>query len=196
MPRNSPLNRAVAELGRMPNKIYKKRYQPKHRKDGTFKKSKLGKYNNRGFRLDGRFFHSEAEANRYAQLKVLEATGIITRLECQVPYPVSIDGTHITNYMADFRYFIDTGTVRSIVIEDVKGLHTETYRLKKKMVEARHKVKITELPASWISHYDGKHGLDCLPIVEQLTKEKKARASARKEARRLKLEAARQKNEG
>ena len=66
------VSKAVAELGRKPNPIYKKKYQPKHRKDGTFKKPKLGKYNSRGIRLDGRFFHSESEAGRYLQLKLLE----------------------------------------------------------------------------------------------------------------------------
>ena len=191
MARNSPLNKAVAELGRMPRPVYKKRYQPKKRKDGTFKKSKLGKYNNRGFRLDGIFFHSEAEANRYMQLKVLETAGKISRIELQVPYQIHIDGTLICTYYADFRYFIDDGITHAIVIEDVKGLATETFKLKKKLVEAKHKIKIIELPGSWLKHYEMKHALDCIPIIEQLTKEKKARASAKKEARRLALEAAR-----
>ena len=65
------------------------------------------------------------------------------------------------------------------------------------LVEAKHKIKVIELPASWLKHYEGKHALDCIPIIEQLTKDKKARASAKKEARRLALEAARQqKNAG
>jgi hypothetical protein len=134
--------------------------------------------------LDGRFFHSEAEANRYSQLKVLVALGKITRLECQVPYQIHIDGALITTYLADFRYFVDDGS-NHIVIEDVKGQRTETYALKKKLVEAKHKIIIRELPASWLKHYDGKHALELLPIIEQLTKEKKQRASERKEKRRL-----------
>ena len=193
MPRNSPLNKAVAELGRMPNPRYKKKYQPKHRKDGTFKVSKLGKYNSRGINLDGAFFHSEAEANRYLQLKVMEAAGKISRIERQVPYQIAIDGTHVCTYNADFRYFITDpmGGTLAIVIEDVKGQRTHEFILKKKLVEAKHKIRVIELPASWLKHYEGKHALDCIPIIEQLTKDKKARASAKKEARRLALEAAR-----
>lgn len=174
--------------GRAYHPLYKKKHQPKHRKDGTFKRSKLGKYNNRGFRLDGRFFHSEAEANRYMQLKVLAEKGIITHLECQPAYPIHIDGTLICTYYADFRYFIRDP--QTLVIEDVKGQRTETYRLKKKLVEAKHKIRISELPGNWLAHYDGKHALDCMPIIEQLTKEKNQRAKERREKRRLATKAA------
>lgn len=188
MPKSGPLPTSVTEVGRRPHPLYKKRYQSKHRKDGTFKVSKKGKYNNRGFRLDGKFFDSEAEANRYAQLKALQAADVITHLECQVPYQIHIDGTLICTYYADFRYI--TNEPHAMVIEDVKGQRTDTFILKKKLVEAKHKIRILELPASWLAHYDGKHALDCLPIIEQLEKEKKARAAARKEARRLKTKAA------
>lgn len=194
MPKLGPLNRAVAEVGRQPRPIYKKKYQPKHRKDGTFKKSKLGKYNNRGYRLDGKFFHSEAEANRYMQLKLLAEKGVITHLECQVGYPIHIDGAPICTYYADFRYFVRDP--QALVIEDVKGQRTEVFSLKKKLVEAKHKIKVLELPASWLSHYEGKHALDCLPVIAQLEKERKARATARREARRLKTKAAQAEQEG
>lgn len=187
MPKMGPLNKAVAEIGRMPRPIYKKKYQPKHRKDGSFKRSKLGKYNSRGVRLDGVFFHSEAEGNRYLQLKVMEAAGLIARIEKQVPYAVSIDGSHICNYIADFRYFIldEGGGTKAIVIEDVKGQRTAEFILKKKMVEAKHKISVIELPAGWLKHYEMKHALDCLPIIAELEKAKKHRASERKEKRRL-----------
>lgn len=190
MPKLGPLNKAVAEVGRMPNPLYKKRYQPKHRKDGTFKKSKLGKYNQRGTRLDGRFFHSEAEANRYLQLKTMMAAGRITHLECQVPYQIHIDGILICTYNADFRYFCREP--HALVIEDVKGLRTKEFIIKKKLVEAKYKVIIHELPGSWMQHYDGKTVFECKPVIEQLTKEKKARAAARKEKLRLQAEAMRQ----
>lgn len=192
MPRNSPHNKAVAELGRQPRDIYKKIYQPKHRKNGTFKKSKLGKYNNRGFTLDGAFFHSEAEANRYLQLKVLEAQNKIAQLERQVPYRIQIDGINICTYNADFRYFVrdHIGSISSIVIEDVKGLPTAEYRLKKKLVEAKHKIRIIELPAQWMKSYHGLNGLELEPIIKSLQDQKAQRASARREARRLATKAA------
>lgn len=178
----------IPEIGREAHVLYKKRYQPKHRKDGTFKRSKKSKYNSRSGRIDGRTFHSQSEADRYLQLKVLEAQGKISRLELQVAYPIHMDGTLICTYYADFRYF--TAEPHAIVIEDVKGKPTHEYLLKKKLVEARHKIRITELPASWMKHYEGKHGLELQPVIAQLEKEKKARASARKEARRLATKAA------
>ena len=170
----------------------------KHKLNGHFKKSKKGKYNQRGFRLDGRFFHSESEANRYSQLKVMMATGKISRLECQVAYPVHLDGEPICTYYADFRYFIhdELGSVTDIVIEDVKGMRTVEFILKKKLVQAKHKVKIIELPASWMKHYDNKTALECVPIVAELEKLKKERASARREKRRLATKAMEMLEEG
>lgn len=188
------MTRVVPGLGRDFNPAYKKKYQPKHRKNGSFKRSKLGKYNNRGFRLDGRFFHSEAEAGRYSQLKVLVALGSITHLECQVPYQIHIDGTLICTYLADFRYIMTEP--HQMVIEDVKGQRTETFVLKKKLVEAKHKIRILELPASWLELYDGLHAIDCLPIIAEQEKLKKQRAALRKEKLRLKTKAALAEAEG
>lgn len=180
-------SKAMAELGRRPNPAYKKRYQPKHRKDGTFKRSKLGKYNNRGFHLDGRFFHSEAEANRYMQLKVMETAQKVGRIECQVPYQIHIDGILICTYVADFRYLIldQWGGAKAMVIEDVKGQRTSEYVIKKKLVEAKHKIEIIELPASWMKHYEGLHAHDAKPVIAELEKAKKQRAAERREKRRL-----------
>jgi hypothetical protein len=168
----------IPEIGREAHPLYKKRYQPKHRKDGTFKRSKKNKYNSRSAVIDGRTFHSQAEADRYLQLKMLQAAGKIHRLEMQIPYRVVIDNTPICTYYADFRYFLADNT--AIVIEDVKGKRTNEYLLKKKMVEAQHKIRITELPGSWLKHYEGRHGLELAPIIAELEKERKERAKARK----------------
>lgn len=190
----NPRTKSVALLGRMPNSAYKKRYQPKTKKHGGFKKSKLGKYNNRGYRLDGHFFHSEAEANRYMQLKVLVTAGKIDRLERQVSYPIHIDGFLICTYVADFRYYVRgaDGSIEAIVVEDVKGLETAEYKIKKKLTEAKHKIKIMELPASWMKHYEDRHGLECEPVIKELQAAKKARASDKKEKNRLFAAAARE----
>lgn len=181
------VSKAVAELGRRPNPIYKKKYQPKHRKDGTFKKPRLGKYNNRGFRLDGRFFHSEAEAGRYMQLKLLETERKISHLECQVPYQIHIEGALICTYYADFRYVIlsPDGSAKAMVIEDVKGLRTKEYEIKKKLVEAKHRIQIVELNSTWLKHFDGLHAHDCLPVIAELEARKKERRKALIEKRRL-----------
>ncbi len=91
--------------------------------------------------VDGVTFASKREAARYGQLKLLEKSGLITRLELQPSFPVSINGVPVFKYLADFAYF--DGKRR--VIEDAKGMKTPVYRIKKKCVEALYGVKIEEV---------------------------------------------------
>jgi len=65
----------------------------------------------------------------------------ISNLEMQPKFPISIEGRHICNYFADFRYCRQGESV----VEDVKGVKTAVYRLKKKMVEAQYGIKIVEI---------------------------------------------------
>ena len=105
----------------------------------------MTKYNSKRTELDGIKFDSRAEANRYAYLKLRERAKEITRLELQPEYKISFNGTHICKYRADFRYF-EIGAKKQIV-EDVKGVLTPVYKLKKKLVEAIYHVKIVEVKA-------------------------------------------------
>jgi hypothetical protein len=93
--------------------------------------------------VDGIVFQSKAEANRYAQLKLLSRAKKISSLALQPVYSIDIEGFHICNYIADFRYF-DNERSKEIV-EDVKGVKTAVYRLKKKLVEATHRITIEEI---------------------------------------------------
>ena len=105
----------------------------------------MNKYNAKRTVLDGITFDSKAESERYAYLKLRERAGEIARLECQPEYKISVNGTHVCKYKADFRYF-EIGAQKQIV-EDVKGVITPVYRLKKKLVEAIYHVKIVEVRA-------------------------------------------------
>lgn len=96
------------------------------------KPNKRNKYGAKKTRVDGIWFASQAEANRYSTLKWLEKQGTISRLELQPAFRCSVNGKHICTYRADFAYFADNART----IEDVKGFRTPIYRLKKKMVEA------------------------------------------------------------
>ena len=92
--------------------------------------------------LDGVRFASKAEGRRYGELSMLQKLGEISGLELQPKFPIVIGGKTIATYVADFAYF--TRTER--VIEDVKGVKTPVYRLKKKLVEALYPgVRITEV---------------------------------------------------
>ena len=70
-------------------------------------------------RVDGIRFDSQAEANRYTQLKILVASGDISALEVHPKLKLSVKGTRIGSgwYTADFQY----KEANQIIVEDVKG---------------------------------------------------------------------------
>lgn len=108
------------------------------------KKKKRNKYNVAPVEhrtVDGKIFDSLAEAKRYCQLKLLQKGGFIRQLELQPEFRFEIDGKLMFKYLADFRYF--EGSQR--VVEDCKGVRTPVYRIKKKIIEATHHVKIVEV---------------------------------------------------
>ena len=82
--------------------------------------------------VDDITFASKAEAARYIELKALEAAGEINGLEIQPKFRCEIAGKQVCDYFADFAYF----NSKRRVIEDVKGIETAVFRLKKKLVEA------------------------------------------------------------
>jgi len=95
---------------------------------------------------DGRVFDSKAEAARAHQLWLLKLSGEVTNIEYQPTYECVVNGQKICTYKADFRVTYKDGHVE---IEDVKGLKKgsaySVFRLKKKLVEALHRINILEL---------------------------------------------------
>lgn len=87
---------------------------------------------------DGIKFSSKKEAKRYIDLKMLEKAGEVLFFLRQVAFP--LDGN--TKYICDFMVFWTNG---EISIEDVKGMKTDMYIMKKKMIEARYPFEITEI---------------------------------------------------
>ena len=106
-------------------------------------KRKRHKYGAIPTTIDGIRFASKGEAGRYKELKLLEKAKKIRDLELQPKFPLVVAGTHIAHYIADFRYF-DLEAGREI-IEDFKGVRTSTYRIKKKLVEVLHGIRVTEV---------------------------------------------------
>lgn len=106
---------------------------------------KAPKYQNRKTIVDGITFDSAKEARRYGELKLLERGGYITGLEIQPAFRLVVNNCLVCTYRADFRYTTDTPHVRGlVVVEDVKGMKTPVYRLKKKLMLAVHGVEILE----------------------------------------------------
>lgn len=100
------------------------------------------KYHNTKTVADGIKFDSKLEAERYAQLKILECAGVIRELELQPSFELipsfKKNGKtwRKTVYKADFRYILAKDD--RIIIEDVKGstaVITDVFRLKQKLFE-------------------------------------------------------------
>lgn len=105
-------------------------------------KQKRSKYGNRKTEVDGIRFDSSAEAKRYGELKLLEAQGAIVELQLQPRFPLMVNGEKVGTYSADFQYRDSNGR---LVVEDVKGMPTTVYRLKKRLMKAVHGIDIQEV---------------------------------------------------
>ena len=100
------------------------------------------KYHNAKTIVDGIKFDSRLEAERYAQLKILERAGVIRDLELHPEYeliPLFRKNGRTWRravYKADFRYILCEDD--RMIIEDVKGstaMITDVFRLKQKLFE-------------------------------------------------------------
>lgn len=114
----------------------------------TKENQKQSKYKNKKVVIDGIKFDSKKEANRYLELKLMEDTDYIKDLELQKKFELipkyEINGRKVRamNYICDF-YYYDILKDKYIV-EDVKGMKTQVYKLKKKMFEYKYKIEIIE----------------------------------------------------
>lgn len=94
-------------------------------------------------------YASRKEQRRAIQLKLLLLAGRISNLREQVPYqliPAQRDnnGKLIERpcaYIADFVYTDHDGRT---VVEDTKGMRTDVYRIKRKLMLYVHGIRITE----------------------------------------------------
>ena len=121
-----------------------------------YRPQKKSKYGNRKCRRDGITFDSVAEGDRYRQLQLLEKAGEIRDLCRQTKYVLIpaqyryVDGKkklieREAYYKADVEYY-EVGSGRQIV-EDVKGVRTPEYILKRKLMLSEHDIQITEIDA-------------------------------------------------
>lgn len=131
--------------------------------------AQTSKYHNRKIEINGIRFDSRKEAQRYVQLMNAMRLGAIKDLRLQVDFTIQeaytdCQGNRIRaiRYRADFAYnltgllpfgisaedrdvwsrYIMSGT--ETVIEDVKGVKTQTYKLKEKLM-AQKGISIREL---------------------------------------------------
>ncbi|WP_244110309.1 DUF1064 domain-containing protein [Burkholderia cenocepacia] len=110
-------------------------------------KAKASKYGNRKCEADGIKFDSERERSRYFDLKRMQSAGIIGDLRLQVSFEIApavvMDGKRkrARTYVADFVYERDGKRV----VEDVKGMKTPVYSLKRHLMRAVHGIEVQEM---------------------------------------------------
>lgn len=90
--------------------------------------------------IDGIRFLSKREASRYQELKLLERGRLITELQLQPAFPITINGMKVCTVKLDFVY-IDKITGKRI-FEDSKGMDNPMSRLKRKLVQAMYGIEV------------------------------------------------------
>lgn len=104
----------------------------------------MNKYRNKKTVVDNITFDSKKEAARYQELRLLERAKEIHNLELQPAFAVVVNNVKVCTYKADFKYWVD-GVNGRYIVEDVKGIKTPVYQLKKKLVKAIHGIEIQEI---------------------------------------------------
>lgn len=106
---------------------------------------KPSKYHNQKTKtVDGIEHDSKHEAERWMELQMLQRAGEIANLRRQVPFELipKQEGERACNYIADFVYLDKSGKT---VVEDAKGVRTDVYKIKKKLMLWRYDICIKEV---------------------------------------------------
>ncbi len=104
------------------------------------------KYRNK--RTNG--YASKREAKRAQELKLLEKAGKISALREQVPFELipKQNGERACKYIADFVYWEipddPSVAMRRVTVEDCKGMKTDVYKIKRKLMLHVHGIRIRE----------------------------------------------------
>ena len=114
---------------------------------GTFWERQPNKYHNTKVTNALGHFDSMKEANRYAELVLLQKGGVIKDLRRQVKYTLIpsqklANGKHVppVTYIADFVYIRDGKET----VEDCKGYKTAVYQIKKKLMLHTFGIEVVE----------------------------------------------------
>ena len=109
---------------------------------------KENKYHNKKCEYNGIKFDSIKERNYYIKLEYLQRAGEITELKRQVEF-VLIETFKLedktyrkTKYIADFTYKDKNGKYHVV---DTKGIKTDVYLLKKKLMAWKYGIEIEEI---------------------------------------------------
>jgi Protein of unknown function (DUF1064) len=119
------------------NEILRRQNRSRHQIPAPAKRNK---FNAKKTEVDGITFDSKKEATRYQDLKLAEKCGAISDLRLQVPYALRVHDMLICSYRADFQYYEDG----ELILEDVKGVRTREYVIKRNLMRAIYGITVRE----------------------------------------------------
>ena len=104
------------------------------------------KYNNLKTVVDGIKFDSKRESMHYLNLKLLERGKVITDLKLQVPFDLAPSVIINKRKKPALRYFADFTYSENgkFVVNDVKGVLTDTYIIKRHLMKHLYDIDIYE----------------------------------------------------
>lgn len=109
----------------------------------------MSKYHSRKITVNGIAFDSHREARRYQELQLQLRAGEITQLQLQKKYTLipaqkkPSGGTERpVTYTADFVYIDNSGKE---VVEDAKGMKTQQYIIRRKLMLWVHGIEVKEV---------------------------------------------------
>ena len=100
------------------------------------------KYHNKKIQTPDGIFDSKKEYERWLELKIMERAGVISGLTRQQRFEIipKVKKQRACYYIADFCYTQGGKPV----VEDCKGVRTEAYKIKKKLMLWRYGIEIKE----------------------------------------------------
>lgn len=108
--------------------------------------AKASKYGNRKTEYNGRTFMSAHEARVAQELdtcrRAVKKSERVTDIQYQVPFRIVVKGKLVCRYVADF---VVTYADKHVEVIDAKGVLTETYKLKKKLMKIVNGIEIREI---------------------------------------------------
>ena len=110
------------------------------------KKRSKSKFKNKKAEYNGRVYDSKREAQYAKELDLLRRAvhkeNKVIEWTPQVRYPLAVNNQKICTYVLDFMVKYADGRVEYV---DVKGVRTDVYKIKKKLMKAIYDIDITEV---------------------------------------------------
>jgi len=109
---------------------------------GMAPRSDTSKYRSVRCRVEGLNFASQLEADRYRELKLLQASGDVAWFIRQVPFDVAPGVVYRADFLVVWHDPQPVGSSFAITVEDCKGMMTPNSRTKIAVVEQRYGIQI------------------------------------------------------